>query len=275
MDYNLILSYTFIILSIVFLEGLLSVDNAVVISMIANKAKPEDRPKVIKYGIIGAFVFRGLALFAVSWLLSNPQIGGYAKVLGALYLIKMGWEIISHTPNPSDGDEVPGWMEKLFKSIGVAGLFVVILEVEFADFVFSIDNLFAAVAFTANIKGEILIWGYELKLNIVLTILGVFLGIITMRWVTVKVMKLIEKYPSLNTSAGIVIFLLGIKLLLSGIFTLVEHYKESMHAAHESLHSVMLIMESHTTDFVFSMTMMGIFIYPIVSAKLSKKQKMS
>jgi YkoY family integral membrane protein len=271
MDYNLILSYTFIILSIVFLEGLLSVDNAVVISMIANKAKPEDRPKVIKYGIIGAFVFRGLALFAVSWLLSNPQIGGYAKVLGALYLIKMGWEIISHTSDPSDGDEVPGWMEKLFKGLGVAGLFVIILEVEFADFVFSIDNLFAAVAFTANIKGEI--WGYPL--NIVLTIVGVFLGIITMRWVTVKVMKLIEKYPSLNTSAGIVILLLGIKLLLSGIFTLVEHYKESMHSVHEALHPVMLIMESHTTDFVFSMTMMCIFIYPIVSAKFSKKQTMS
>ena len=47
MDYNLILSYTFIILSIVFLEGLLSVDNAVVISMIANKGTPEEPPKVI------------------------------------------------------------------------------------------------------------------------------------------------------------------------------------------------------------------------------------
>ena len=83
---------------------LLSVDNAVVISTIANKAKPEDGNKVIKYGIVGAFLFRGLALCGVGWLMNNPEVGGLAKVLGGIYLVRMGYgpygiSVPSHSRN--------------------------------------------------------------------------------------------------------------------------------------------------------------------------------
>jgi YkoY family integral membrane protein len=267
----MILTSIFIIFSIILLESILSIDNAIVISTIANKAKPEDREKVIKYGIIGAFLFRGLALFAVSWLMSNPEIGGFAKFLGAIYLIKMGYIIITPEADSIEEGEVPSWLESSLKFLGISGTMFIILEVEIADFIFSIDNLFASVAFTENVKGTI--YGYPL--NIVLTIIGVFLGIITMRWITVKVMKLIDKYPSLNSSAGIVILLLGVKLLISGIITLLE--PNSLSFFQEIINKLIFIANvikpytgSHYSDFIFSSVMMLIFIIPLVKQKFQK-----
>jgi YkoY family integral membrane protein len=259
----MLLTSLFIIASIVVLEGILSVDNSIVISMIANKARPEDRQKVIKYGIIGAFLFRGLALCFVSFLMNNPEIGGIAKVLGAIYLMKMGLSIFSPEADSVEEGEIPSWLENLFAKLSIGGILLVILEVEFADFVFSIDNLFASVAFTENVKGEI--WG--LPLNITLTVIGVMLGIVTMRWITVKVMKLIEKYPFLNTSAGIVIFLLGVKLCLSGVITLfkqesLEIFKGWITKIQQLTTAMEPYMESHYSDFIFSSIMMLIFIVP-------------
>lgn len=261
----MLLTSILIIASIVLLEGILSVDNSIVISMIANKAKPEDRQKVIKYGIFGAFLFRGLALCFVSFLMNNPEIGGIAKLLGAIYLMKMGISIFTPLSDSVEEGEIPSWLESLFSKLSISGMLLVILEVEFADFVFSIDNLFASVAFTENVKGEI--WG--LPLNITLTIIGVILGIITMRWITVKVMKLIEKYPFLNTSAGVVIFLLGVKLSLSGIITIFKD--ESLANFKVWIEKIQLVttaiepyLETHYSDFVFSTVMMLIFIVPFL-----------
>lgn len=55
--------------------------------------------------------------------------------------------------------------------------------VEIMDLAFSLDNVFAAVAFTPNI---------------LLICIGVFIGILAMRFVAQRFIKLMEKYFSLN-----------------------------------------------------------------------------
>lgn len=65
------------------------------------------------------------------------------------------------------------------------------------DMVFSIDNVFAAVALSPKI------W---------LVVMGVFAGILAMRFVAMRFVKLLEKYPELEDSAFLVIFVLGLKL---------------------------------------------------------------
>src|SRR5580704_11390767 len=79
--------------------------------------------------------------------------------------------------------------------------------VELMDLTFSIDNVFAAVAFTSNIY---------------LVCLGVFIGIVTMRIVAGYFVKLMEKFPFLDTVAFTVIGILGLRLFLDflcGYFT--------------------------------------------------------
>ena len=255
------------ILLVVGLEGLLSVDNAVVIASIANKAEPADRQKVIKYGIIGAFVFRGLSLAGISWLMTNPQVGGVAKVIGALWLLRIGYNML--TADSNEEDEVPGWLVKLVKFLALPAFIAVIVEVEVADMVFSIDNLFAVVAMTENIPGYV--YGYPLA--IVCCITGVFLGILTMRFITLYVMKLIEKYPGLNQSAAIVIVLLGVKLLISGVFTLAEprsltYFGEAgaaLKPAADAIAPYRAGLNSHAADFIFSGLTLLIFLFPILT----------
>jgi YkoY family integral membrane protein len=261
------------ILTVVLLEGILSIDNAVVIAMIANKAKPEHRDKVVKYGIIGAYVLRGLSIFGIGWLMSNPQWGGFAKLVGGIWLLKMGIGLF--TPQPEDDAEVPGWINWLIKILALPLFMATIVEVEIADFIFSIDNLFATVAMTEKIPGTI--WG--MPLNTTICIVGVFLGIATMRVITVHVMRLIEKYPALNQSAAIVIFLLGIKLILSSVFTLTdintihlvsnEFYSVIMSSIGEAVQPYKEVFESHTTDYVFSGATVLIFLFPILFPKKS------
>ena len=113
--------------------------------------------------------------------------------------------------------------------------------VELMDLAFSIDNVFAAVAFSDNL---ILIW------------IGVFIGILAMRFVAQAFVKLMEKYRFLETAAFVVIAVLGLKL----VFSLFEHfYPES---------GMSKFMTSHEADIGISILTVAIFIVPIITSSL-------
>jgi predicted tellurium resistance membrane protein TerC len=116
-----------------------------------------------------------------------------------------------------------------------------VVLVEIMDLAFSIDNVFAAVAFTDNI------W---------LICIGVFIGILAMRFVAQGFVKLLEKYPFLETAAFIVIIVLGLKLALS-LWT------------HFSPHSRMaMFLDSHTADMITSLGTASVFFLPLITSWL-------
>jgi predicted tellurium resistance membrane protein TerC len=90
---------------------------------------------------------------------------------------------------------------------------------------FSIDNVFAAVAFTDHVF---------------LIYTGVFIGILAMRFVAQAFVKLMEKFTFLETVAFMVIGVLGIKLTAS---LFVHFYPES---------AVSKFMEGETADIAVS-----------------------
>jgi predicted tellurium resistance membrane protein TerC len=87
-----------------------------------------------------------------------------------------------------------------------------------------------------------------------LVILGVFIGIIAMRVVAGYFVKLMERFPFLDSIAFVVIGLLGIKLCLS---FLVPYYPNS---------EIALLLESEQTDLYFSILTVSIFVLPILSS---------
>jgi predicted tellurium resistance membrane protein TerC len=103
--------------------------------------------------------------------------------------------------------------------------------VELMDLVFSIDNVFAAVAFTDNLY---LIWG------------GVFVGIIAMRFAAGGFIKLLEEIPILEKIAYGVIGILGIRLVLS--YWLKD-------------------LNTEVIDLLFSLVTLSAFIAPIIYNK--------
>lgn len=78
--------------------------------------------------------------------------------------------------------------------------------VEIVDLAFSIDNVFAAVAYVENVPHP-----YNLRI----VMIGVFIGILAMRFVAQSFVKLLTRYPTPADSAFLVIALLGLKLLIA------------------------------------------------------------
>lgn len=227
-------SIVFIILNLIILEGLLSVDNAAVLAVMVSHLPEGQRQKALKYGIIGAYVFRGICLLVASWLIKLIWL----KVLGGLYLLYLAYKGLS-----SESEDEQAAVKKkssLFKSF-----WGTVVMVEIMDLAFSIDNVFAAVAMSD-------------KLWVVMT--GVFIGILAMRFVAGKFVVWMGKYPSLATSAYIVIAILGLKLVVSGAI----HYTPPEWVV---THHVERVMESHLFDLIFSALMMLIFFIPLFKRK--------
>ncbi|MBK7937872.1 MAG: TerC family protein [Lewinellaceae bacterium] len=228
-----------IILNLIIIESLLSVDNAAVLATMVLDLPPEQRAKALRYGILGAYIFRGLCLIFATWLIKI----WWLKPLGGLYLIYLCVDYFRRKATPQKDDDLLVKEEKWFYklSFGMIGSFwATVVAVEIMDLAFSLDNVFAAVAFTDNIY---------------LICIGVFIGILAMRFVAQWFVKLLETYPFLETSAFLVIGILGIKLFLS----LPCHFCEG--EAWASL------IESETADMIVSIITAGFFFIPILTSR--------
>ncbi|NBW42842.1 MAG: hypothetical protein EBR29_03335, partial [Sphingobacteriia bacterium] len=73
--------------NLVLLETLVSVDNAAVMASMAMRLPEHQRGKALRYGLIGAYVFRGLCLLLAGWMLNLWWI----KPLGGAYLLYLAY----------------------------------------------------------------------------------------------------------------------------------------------------------------------------------------
>jgi YkoY family integral membrane protein len=229
----------FVILNLILIESLLSVDNAAVIATMVMDLPPEQRRKALQYGILGAYVFRGICLIFASFLIKI----WWLKPLGGLYLLYLAYDYFASKSTPQTDDDVLVKEEKWYYrfTTGLVGTFwATIIAVEVMDLAFSLDNVFAAVAFTDNIY---------------LICTGVFIGILAMRFVAQWFVDLLEKFPFLETSAFLVIGVLGLKLFLS----LPCHFFE-----HEPWAK---LIESEGADLLVSILTASFFFVPILSSR--------
>ena len=72
-----------IVALLVVLEGVLSIDNALVLGLLARRLPKRLQRKALTYGLIGAFVFRFLSIGAAAWLLRWRWV----KLAGGGYLV--------------------------------------------------------------------------------------------------------------------------------------------------------------------------------------------
>lgn len=85
---------------LVLLEGILSIDNALVLGLLAKRLPPPLRPRALSYGLIGAFVFRFLAIAMASILLKST----IAKFLGGAYLVYIALKHLLFSTHETDED---------------------------------------------------------------------------------------------------------------------------------------------------------------------------
>lgn len=204
------LSFVYIIIQVIFLEGILSIDNAAVLGAMVSILPQKEivpwpgplkflgppvhrilggqRAAALKVGLLGAYLGRGLMLVVANFVIHNP----FLKILGAAYLIKLAFENLGE---PEPGEE----NQTRTKRVEGKGFWSVVLAVELADLAFSLDNVVAVVALSDNLY---------------IVMFGVAIGIITMRFAAGLFTLMILKEPILKPAAYLVVFNIGTELLL-------------------------------------------------------------
>jgi len=226
-----------IILNLIVIESLLSVDNAAVLATMVLDLPKKDRSKALKYGIIGAYVFRGICLLLAGWLVKI----WWLKPIGGLYLLYLAISYFTKKSGSAEDETVDKNKSWIYRStVGLMGTFwSTVALVEVMDLAFSIDNVFAAVAFTDHMF---------------LIYTGVFIGILAMRFVAQGFVDLMEKFPFLETIAFIVIGVLGLKLFAS----LYTHFYQGSPIAE--------FLDSEKMDLFVSIFTVAIFIIPVATS---------
>lgn len=226
----------FVIVQLVFLEGILSLDNAAVLGAMvvvlpAQPSVPWPRPlrflkpwsdrvlggqraAALKVGLLGAYLGRGLMLFFATTVIRYSWL----RLLGAVYLLRIA---IAHLGQEDDTDSAA---EAMARPTGQR-FWQVVLAVELADLTFSLDNVVAAVALSSEF------W-------VVMT--GVALGILTMRFAAQTFTTLIGREPVLRPTAYVLVSAIGLEMVLAELGHVLG-YELAITNLHKFLISVSII----------------------------------
>ncbi len=194
---------------LVFLEGLLSADNALVLALMVRHLPRREQRRVLVYGIWGAIGFRIVAVLLSAFLIRF----WFFEVLGGLYLVYLA---ASHFVWREDADEVDADDPTIGRSRTrlrrwIPVFWGTVIAVTWTDIVFSIDSILAAVAMADEFPAR---FGDNGKIFIVFV--GGVLGIITMRFVVRYFLMLLDRFPGLAEGAYFLVGWIGLKLLVNG-----------------------------------------------------------
>jgi len=160
------------VIEIIFVNILLSGDNAVVIALACRNLSQRARRQGIFWGVLGAIVLRiVLTLFAMS-LLVYP----YLKLVGGGLLVWIGIKLIAEDDG---GDREVKASDRLLTAV-----WTIIV----ADLVMSLDNVMAVAAAA---KGHIVLMSFGLIVSIPIVIIGAQV-----------IMRLMGRYPMLVVLGG-------------------------------------------------------------------------
>ncbi|WP_225416426.1 TerC family protein [Levilactobacillus lindianensis] len=181
-----------IIFSLVLIECLLSVDNAVVLAAQTQSLPTQkQREESLFYGIWGAYIFRFIIIGLGTYLINFWEI----KVVGALYLAFLVFQFFSKTRVTHTRKLVSEKKKRILPLF-----WSVVLQIEMMDIIFSIDSVLASLAISSNP---------------VIVLIGGLIGILAMRGVAEVIMKLMQRIPELEPMAYILIGLIAVKLFIS------------------------------------------------------------
>ena len=175
------------LLKIIWINILLSGDNAVVIALAARGLPPEQQRKAILFGSGAAVVLRiGLTIIA-AWLMALQGL----QVIGGLLLLWIGAQLLANEEE-SDSDAKEQ-----------ANLTSAVRTILIADVVMSLDNV---IGVAAAAKGDQ-----------ALLIIGLAISIPLVGFGSSMMIKLMERYPSIITLGAALIGWVGGKTIASDV----------------------------------------------------------
>jgi len=157
------------LVKIIWINIILSGDNAVVIALAARSLPPEQQKKAIMFGSGAAVVLRIVLTVVAAKLMELP----FLQIVGGCLLLWIGLQLLT-------GDE-----EDEGASKGQSSMMVAIRTILIADLVMSLDNVIAVAAAAQG--------------NMVLLILGLAISIPLVIFGSTLMIKLMERFPVIVT----------------------------------------------------------------------------
>ena len=167
------------LVKIVWINIILSGDNAVVIALAARSLPPEQQKKAIMFGSGAAVVLRIVLTVVAAKLLELS----FLQIIGGALLLWIGYQLLT-------GDE-----EGEGESKGKGGMMAAVRTILIADLVMSLDNV---IAVAATAQG-----------NMVLLILGLAISIPLVIFGSTLMIKLMERFPVIVTLGAALIGWVG------------------------------------------------------------------
>ena len=180
-----------ILTQIIFIDLVLAGDNAIIIGMVASKFPPEQRKKVIFWGIGGAVILRIILTLLTAYLL---QITGL-RLIGGLLLLYIVYKLYVDVIKGSEKEEDI----KVDNSSFLKAIWTVLL----ADFTMSLDNVLGV----AGAAGE----------HYGLLIFGLILSIILMATAATLISGWIKKYKWIAWLVLLAILVVAVELIYTDI----------------------------------------------------------
>ena len=180
-----------ILTQIIFIDLVLAGDNAIIIGMVASKFPPEQRKKIIFWGIGGAVILRIILTLLTAYLL---QITGL-RLIGGLLLLYIVYKLYVDVIKGSEKEE----NIKVDNSSFLKAIWTVLL----ADFTMSLDNVLGV----AGAAGE----------HYGLLIFGLILSIILMATAATLISGWIKKYRWIAWLGLLAILVVAVELIYTDI----------------------------------------------------------
>ena len=180
-----------ILSQIIFIDLVLAGDNAIIIGMVASKFPPDQRKKVIFWGIGGAVILRIILTLLTAYLL---QITGL-RLIGGLLLLYIVYKLYVDVIKGAEQEEDI----KVDNSSFLKAIWTVLL----ADFTMSLDNVLG-VAGAAGDHYSLLIFGLALSIVLMATAANLISG-----W--------IKKYKWIAWAGLFAILIVAVQLIYTDI----------------------------------------------------------
>ena len=180
-----------ILTQIILIDLVLAGDNAIIIGMVASKFPPEQRKKVIFWGIGGAVILRIILTLLTAYLL---QITGL-RLIGGLLLLYIVYKLYVDVIKESENEEDI----KVDNSSFLKAIWTVLL----ADFTMSLDNVLGVAGAAGDHYG--------------LLVFGLVLSIILMATAATLISGWIKKYRWIAWIGLLAILVVAVELIYTDI----------------------------------------------------------
>ncbi|PLZ50196.1 TerC family protein [Fischerella thermalis] len=186
LNFHLSIEAAIVLLILMFLEAVLSADNAIALAAIAQGLGDKKlETQALNIGLIFAYVLRITLLLTATWVQQFWQF----ELLGAAYLL---WLVFQHFT--SEEDEEHHHHGPRFNS-----LWQVIPVIALTDLAFSLDSVTTAIAVSQET------W---------LVLTGTTIGVITLRFMAGLFIRWLDEFENLEDAGYITVALVGLRLLI-------------------------------------------------------------